>query len=185
MAMTEVLPTLLTSEDIYLFNEGRALRLYEKLGAHRIASGDREGVYFAVWAPDAEAVSVIGDFNGWHAGQTPLQPRGESGIWEGFVAGLGAGAVYKYHVSSRLSGYTVEKADPLAARTEVPPRTASIVWDLDYEWRDRCWMDGRRKRQNLGAPISIYELHMASWRRVPEEGGRSLNYREIAEPLAD
>ena len=102
--MLDVLPTLLTSEDLCLFNEGRFLRLYEKLGAHRIVSRDREGVYFAVWAPDAEAVSVIGDFNGWHAGRTSLQPRGESGIWEGFVAGLGVGAVYKYHVRSRLSG---------------------------------------------------------------------------------
>jgi 1,4-alpha-glucan branching enzyme len=183
--MTDVVPTLLTSDDLYLFNEGRSLRLYEKLGAHRIVSGDREGVYFAVWAPDAEAVSVIGDFNGWRAGQTSLQPRGESGIWEGFVAGLGVGAVYKYHIRSRLNGYTVEKADPLATRAEVPPRTASIVWDLDYEWRDGGWMAGRAGRQNLGAPISIYELHLASWRRVPEEGHRSLNYRELAEPLAN
>jgi 1,4-alpha-glucan branching enzyme len=183
--MTDLFPTLLTADDIYLFNEGRALRLYEKLGAHRLVSGDHEGVYFAVWAPDAAAVSVVGDFNGWQAGQTPLQPRGESGIWEGFVAGLSAGAVYKYHLRSRLSGYTVEKADPLATRTEIPPRTASIVWDLDYEWRDGGWMADRRERQNLAAPISIYELHLASWRRVPEEGGRSLSYREIAQPLAD
>ena len=185
IAMTDVVPTLLTLDDLYLFNEGRSLRLYEKLGAHRIVSGDREGVYFAVWAPDAEAVSVIGDFNGWHAGRTSLQPRGKSGIWEGFVAGLGVGTVYKYHVRSRLSGYTVEKADPLATRAEVPPRTASIVWDLDYEWRDGGWMAGRAGRQNLGAPISIYELHLASWRRIPEQGRRSLNYRELAEPLAD
>jgi 1,4-alpha-glucan branching enzyme len=184
-AMNDVVTTLLTSDDLYLFNEGRSLRLYEKLGAHRIVSGDRDGIYFAVWAPDAEAVSVIGDFNGWQAGRTPLQPRGESGIWEGFVAGLGVGAVYKYHIRSRLNGYTVEKADPLATRTEVPPRTASIVWDLDYEWRDGGWMAGRAGRQNLGAPISIYELHLASWRRVREEGWRSLNYRELAEPLAD
>src|SRR5208283_940713 len=114
-----------------------------------------------------------------------LRPRGESGIWEGFVAGLGVGAVYKYHVRSRLSGYTVEKADPLATRAEVPPRTASIVWDLGYDWRDGGWMAHRAGRQNLRAPISIYELHPASWRRVPEEGHRSLSYRDLAEPLAD
>jgi 1,4-alpha-glucan branching enzyme len=179
-------PTILTDDDIYLFNEGSALRLYEKLGSHRVSEGGRQGVHFAVWAPDAESVSVVGDFNHWSPEANPLRPRDVSGIWEGFVPDLDVGAVYKYHIVSRIhGGYTVDKADPYAMRYEEPPRTASIVWDLDYKWGDKEWLDSRHARQKLTSPVSIYELHLGSWRRVPEEGGRSMTYREVAKPLAE
>ena len=116
--------SLLTDDDIYLFNQGNHFRLYEKLGAHLITEGDNHGAYFAVWAPDAEHVFVIGDFNGWNKTSHSLSPRGRSGIWEGFVAGIGKGALYKYHIASRFQGYRVDKADPLAIFNEIPPRTA-------------------------------------------------------------
>jgi 1,4-alpha-glucan branching enzyme len=177
--------TLLTDDDLYLFNEGSHLRLYEKLGAHPITVDGKQGTYFAVWAPDAEHVSVIGDFNGWNKKSHPLRPRGQSGIWEGFVEGVGKGEVYKYYVASRYKRYRVEKADPFALHTEVPPKTASIVWDPDYSWDDQEWMAGRAARNALGAPIAIYEVHLGSWMRVSEEGNRSLSYREIAPKLAE
>jgi 1,4-alpha-glucan branching enzyme len=130
-------------------------------------------------------VSVVGDWNGWRAGADRLAPRGSSGIWEGFVAGVGRGAVYKYHVDSRVGGYRVDKADPFAFQAEAPPRTASIVWPLDYEWGDKTWMEARARSAGIGAPMAIYEVHLGSWRRVPEQGGRPLGYREIAPQLAD
>ncbi len=181
--MTDERSSLITDDDVYLFNEGSALRLYEKLGAHLVPGG----VHFAVWALDAEAVSVIGDFNGWQPGKDPLQPRGDSGLWEGAVSGIGKGTVYKYHVSSRHNGYKVAKADPFAVYSELPPKTASVVWDLDYAWQDADWMATRKERQTLASPVSIYELHLGSWRRVPDEAGgsaRPMTYREIAAPLA-
>src|SRR5262249_17867164 len=144
-----------------------------------------DGTSFAVWAPNAESVSVIGDFNGWQPSRHPLRPRASSGIWEGFVAGVKRGARYKYHVASRLNGYRVDKADPFAFHDEVPPKTASVVWSLEYDWNDGEWMATRAGRNALGAPLSIYELHLGSWRRVPGEGNRSLGYREIAPLLAD
>jgi 1,4-alpha-glucan branching enzyme len=177
--------TLLTDDDLYLFNEGSHLRLYEKLGAHPMTVNAKEGTHFAVWAPDAERVSVIGDFNGWNKKSHPLRPRGQSGIWEGFVAGVGKGEVYKYHVASRYKRYRVEKADPFALHTEVPPKTASVVWDLEYGWGDEEWMAGRSGCNSLHAPIAIYEVHLGSWMRVSEEGGRSFSYREMAPKLAD
>jgi 1,4-alpha-glucan branching enzyme len=177
--------TLLTDDDLYLFNEGSHLRLYEKLGAHPMTVNAKEGTHFAVWAPDAERVSVIGDFNGWSKKSHPLRPRGQSGIWEGFVAGVGKGEVYKYHVASRYKRYRVEKADPFALHTEVPPKTASVVWDLEYGWGDEEWMAGRSGCNSLHAPIAIYEVHLGSWMRVSEEGGRSFSYREMAPKLAD
>ncbi|HLF71998.1 MAG TPA: 1,4-alpha-glucan branching protein GlgB [Dehalococcoidia bacterium] len=179
--------SLLSDDDLYLFNEGSHLRLYDKLGAHPSDCEGVRGVYFAVWAPDAQAVSVVGDFNHWAARQAPLHPRGDSGIWEGFVAGAAVGDSYKYHVESRHNGYVVDKADPFARRAEVPPKTASIVADLDYVWNDAGWLASRPGRQNLGAPISIYELHLGSWRRVTEgdEAPRPMTYREIAAPLAE
>jgi 1,4-alpha-glucan branching enzyme len=175
----------LGDQDLHLFNEGRHLRAWEKLGAHPVAVGGREGSRFAVWAPNAARVTVMGDFNGWDKSRHPLEARGTSGLWEGFVPEVGPGAVYKYHVVSRLGGYEVDKADPFGFRHEVPPRTGSVVWDLAYEWGDATWMGERARRNALDAPISIYEVHLGSWRRVPEEGYRFLSYRELAPELAD
>jgi len=177
--------SLITNDDVFIFNEGSHFRLYEKLGAHAITHKGAEGVFFAVWAPDAEDVSVMGDFNGWNRYSHPLRPQAESGIWQGFIPGLGQGAVYKYYVRSRYNDYKVEKADPFAFFSEVPPKTASVVWDLAYAWGDRDWMGRRQERNHAGAPMSIYELHLGSWMRSPEEGGRSLTYRELAPLLAD
>ena len=177
--------TLFSEQDLFLFNEGTHFRLYEKLGAHPLKVGDVEGTYFAVWAPNAARVSVIGEFNGWDKASHPLHLKGESGIWHGFFPGLGKGTVYKYHVASRYNGYQADKADPFALYTETPPKTASIVWDLAYEWGDRRWMAGRRRRNALDAPIAIYEVHLGSWRRVPEEEDRPLSYRELAPYLAE
>jgi 1,4-alpha-glucan branching enzyme len=176
--------SLLTNDDLHLFNEGTHHCLYWKLGAHPRVVGETSGVYFAVWAPNAERVSVIGDFNGWDPTAHPLQPREQSGIWEGFVPGVAPGAIYKYHLVSRYHGYRVDKADPFAFYAEVPPRTASVVWDLAYEWGDSAWLAERRRRNALDAPIAIYEVHLGSWMRVPEEGNRPLTYRELAPRLA-
>ena len=177
--------TLLTEDDLYLFNEGSHFRLYEKLGAHPLAIDGQEGTYFAVWAPDAEQVFVMGDFNGWDKASHPLSPRGRSGLWEGFVPGVGKGAIYKYRIASRHRGYKVGKADPFAFYSEAPPKTASIVWDLEYAWGDQGWMEKRRGHNKLDMPIAIYEVHLGSWRRVAEEGHRSLTYRELAPQLAE
>jgi 1,4-alpha-glucan branching enzyme len=166
-----------------MFNEGTHYRLYEKLGAHLCHDGDREGAYFAVWAPNAERVSVVGDFNGWDRNAAPLAPKGDSGIWEGFIAGAGKGLLYKYHVESRYHSYQARKADPFAFATETPPQTASVVWDLDYAWNDAEWMASRGGRQSLDQPIAIYEVHLGSWRRVVEDRQRSLSYRELAHDL--
>ena len=178
--------SLLTDDDLYLFNQGSHFRLYEKLGAHPLSEEGREGTYFAVWAPDAERVSVVGDLNGWDAMAHPLGSRGESGIWEGFIPGVRKGAVYKYHIQSRFRGYRADKADPFALFSEVPPKTASVVWDLEYAWDDRDWMKTRAGANNAHtAPWSIYEVHLGSWMRVPEEGERPLTYRELAPHLAE
>jgi 1,4-alpha-glucan branching enzyme len=171
--------TLLTAEDFYLFNQGTHYRLHEKLGAHR--AGD--GTYFAVWAPNARSVSVIGDFNGWDRERDLLRPT-DSGIWEGFVPGAGQGEVYKYAIVSQHDGHRVEKADPFGFLHEVPPKTASVVWDLEYDWYDSTWMEGRVRRNSHDAPISIYEVHLGSWRKMPEQN-RPLSYRELAPLLAD
>jgi 1,4-alpha-glucan branching enzyme len=176
---------LLTDDDVYLFNEGSHFRLYEKLGAHPLRWADVEGTYFAVWAPDAEQVCVIGDFNGWNNSSHPLRPRGQSGIWEGFIPGIGKGTSYKYHVVSRFNGYRVDKADPFALSAEVPPKTASIVCDLDYTWGDREWFSRRSAVNHPEAPMAVYEVHLGSWRRVPEEGNRPLTYRELGPMLAE
>jgi 1,4-alpha-glucan branching enzyme len=175
--------SLLTDQDLYLFNEGSHFRLYEKLGAHPVVRDDVAGTYFAVWAPEAERVTVIGDFNRWDKGATPLAVKGSSGIWEGFLPGVEPGARYKYHVESRHNGYRADKADPFGFRHEVPPEQASVVWPLDYGWGDQVWMDRRRLRKPLNEAMSIYEVHLGSWRRVPEDGNRSLSYREAADQL--
>jgi 1,4-alpha-glucan branching enzyme len=177
--------SLLTEDDLYLFNEGSHFRLYEKLGAHPLTVNGREGTYFAVWAPDARQVSVIGNFNNWDSNSNHLRPKGNSGIWEGFVPGAGKGTLYKYHITSRYKGYEVDKADPFAAFSEILPKTASIIWDHEYQWGDREWMADRQNRNGLDDPISIYEVHLGSWKRVPGEGYRSLSYRELAEELPE
>jgi 1,4-alpha-glucan branching enzyme len=177
--------TSLSDLDLYLFNEGTHFRLYEKLGAHPAGARPADGTHFAVWAPNAEAVSVVGEFNEWTPGVAPLTPRGASGIFEGVVPAARPGAMYKYRIRSRYEGYEVDKADPFAFRTEVPPGTASRIWTLDHRWRDAAWMADRGARSDRAAPISIYEVHLGSWRRVPEEENRSLSYRELAGPLVD
>jgi 1,4-alpha-glucan branching enzyme len=177
--------TLLNDDDVYLFNEGSHYRLYEKLGSHPMSVDGVGGTHFAVWAPGAEQVSVMGEFNGWDRSSHPLQPRGQSGIWEGFIPGIDKGVLYKYHLVSRFRNYRVDKTDPMALYSEIPPKTGSIVWDLNYTWGDRDWIEKRKERNGLDAPISIYEVHLGSWRRVPEEGNRSFTYRELAPKLAE
>jgi 1,4-alpha-glucan branching enzyme len=177
--------SLLSRDDLYLFNEGTHHRLYDKLGAHPLVVDGVAGTYFAVWAPDAEHVFLMGEFNGWNKLRHPLRPKETSGIWEGFLPGVTNGASYKYHIVSRHHGYRVDKADPFAFFSEVPPKTASRVWDLSYTWGDQAWMEERRRRNSLTAPVSIYEVHLGSWRRVPEEGNRPLSYRELAPRLAE
>jgi len=177
--------SLLTDDDIFLFNEGNHFDLHHKLGSHLMRHGTADGVYFAVWAPNAEEVAVAGDFNHWNPQSHHLRPRGQSGIWEGFIANLGKGTLYKYQLASHLNGYRVEKTDPFSVHCEIAPKTASVVWDLDYVWGDGHWMAERGPRSRLDAPMSVYEVHLGSWRRVFEEENRSLNYRELAHDLAD
>jgi 1,4-alpha-glucan branching enzyme len=165
----------ITDEDLYLWNEGTHHRLYDKLGAH-ITS---DGTHFAVWAPNADRVSVVGDWNGWNPDSEPLAPRGVSGIWEGVIRGAGETAAYKYHIVN--GDYEVDKADPFGFHHETPPKTASKIWSLDYEWGDSGWMADQGRANSLEAPISVYEVHIGSWRRG--EGGRFLTYRELADQL--
>ena len=177
--------SLITDDDSHLFNEGSHFRLYDKLGARVVQHAGESGTYFAVWAPNAEQVSVIGNFNDWDKSRQPLSPKASTGIWEGFVPGIGQGSLYKYHIRSRVSGYRVDKADPFSCFNEIPPKTASIVWDLDYQWNDQDWMAKRQQHNRLDKPMAIYEMHIGSWRRVLEQGNRSLSYREMAAPLAE
>lgn len=179
-------PTLFTEYDIHLFKEGNAFKLYEKFGAHRMSVDTREGVYFSLWSPNAEHVSVVGDFNGWDPQAHPLAIRwDESGIWEGFIPDLSRGSLYKFHIVSKQRKYRVNKGDPFAFFWEISPRTAAVVWDLDYAWGDAEWMACRKECNDLHAPLSIYEVHLGSWRRAPEDPDRFLSYREIAPPLVD
>ena len=177
--------SLLGPDDMHLFNEGTHYRAYRVFGSHLLTHEGHAGTHFAVWAPNAGSVSVMGDFNGWSRDTHPLRPTGSTGVWEGFVPGLGRGTIYKYAVRSRDGAYLVDKADPYAIHAEVPPNTGSVVWDLDYAWSDAEWMTTRPGRHALTAPMSIYEVHLGSWMRRPEEGYRSLSYREIATRLAD
>ncbi len=176
--------SLFTDYDSHLFKEGSHFRLYERLGAHLLKKDGVEGAYFAVMAPNAERVTVIGDFNGWNRGSHPLALRWDnSGVWEGFIPYVGKGCRYKYFIESRHNLYKVDKRDPFANYCEVPPQTASIVWDLAYTWHDQNWMENRHKSNALHAPISIYEMHFGSWRRKVEENNRSLTYREMVDYL--
>jgi 1,4-alpha-glucan branching enzyme len=175
---------LLAEQDLHLFNEGTHRRVYRQLGAHLGTSEGVEGASFAVWAPNAESVSVVGDFNGWDGSRHPMDVVGASGIWQAFVPGVRQGAVYKYRIRSRLHGYQVDKADPFAFRAEPPPATGSVVWDLAYDWGDSKWMRERRGSNALQAPTSIYEVHLGSWRRSPDHPERLLGYRDVAPVLA-
>jgi 1,4-alpha-glucan branching enzyme len=177
----------LNDYDLYLFRGGSHTRLYERMGSHRAELDGKAGVQFRVWAPNAASVSVVGDFNGWTPGRHEMFPRWDgSGLWEVFVEDLGEGALYKYHIVSRENdGYTVQKADPFAFSCELPPRTASRVWGLDYQWGDSHWMGERARRNSLHAPISIYEVHLGSWQRDPADPERLLGYRELAHALAE
>jgi len=177
--------SLLTDHDLYLFNEGTHTRLYLHMGAHPGEVNGVQGAHFAVWAPDAQKVYVMGDFNDWRKTGIEMHPRGQSGVWEAFVPGVKPGDAYKYHVVSKFHGYKVDKADPFAFHAETPPHTASKVWNLDYEWNDQEWMARRAGANSLRAPIAIYEVHLGSWRRIPEDRNRSLSYRETAPLLAD
>jgi 1,4-alpha-glucan branching enzyme len=175
----------LTEHDIYLFREGSHFKLYDKLGSHRMRVGNQDGILFAVWAPNAHRVSVMGDFNHWSPDSHALTARNDgSGIWEGFIADVPQGACYKYRIASN-TGHTVDKGDPYARYWQTAPQTASRIWEDTYAWGDSQWMKDRHKANALNAPMSIYELHLGSWRRAPEDHNRSLSYRELAQYLPD
>ena len=180
--------TMLGEEDLYLFNEGTHRFLGERLGCHLLDEhhdeGHDQGAYFAVWAPNARGVSVIGEFNGWLAGASPLRPRASSGIFEGTVAEARHGQVYKYAIET-AGGDRVERADPYAIRTEEPPRTGSVVWDLAYTWHDGDWLSARAERVSRREPMSVYEVHLGSWRRDPARPDEVLGYSELAPLLVD
>ncbi len=178
--------SLLSEDDLFLFNEGTHSRLYRKLGAHPHVHEGTAGAYFAVWAPNADRVFVMGDFNGWRNEELGLLPRGSSGVWEGFVPGVTRGARYKFRLHGKNQGYRVDKADPFGFFHETPPLTASIVWDLDHAWGDADWLERRKSYDALSQPMSIYEVHLGSWMRGAEENGRRfLSYRELAPRLAE
>jgi len=176
----------ITDLDVYFFKEGSHFKLYEKLGSHIMTVNGVKGTHFAVWAPNARSVSVVGDFNKWDTSAHPMKVRDDwSGIWEGFIPGVDKGVIYKYYVVSRYHDYRAYKGDPFAFHWETPPKTGSVVWDLGYSWNDKKWMEERHRHNSLKSPISIYEVHLGSWRRVPEEGNRFLSYRELAPRLSE
>lgn len=176
---------ILSDFDLHLFNEGNHFGIWEKLGAHVMTVDGASGVHFAVWAPNARGVSVVGEFNGWDGRYHLLRTLGSSGVWELFVPGLREGTLYKFELLTR-AGHLVLKSDPYGFYHEVPPRTASVVCRTDrHSWKDSDWLTARSQRRWLDEPVSIYEVHLGSWRRVPEEGNRPLSYREIAPLLAD
>jgi 1,4-alpha-glucan branching enzyme len=176
-------PPSLGDLDLHLFGEGKHLRIYEKLGAHVLNVEGKRGVAFAVWAPAADRVSVVGNFNGWDATRHPMRLLGASGVWEIFIPELREGELYKYAITH--SGHEFFKADPYAFMMEVPPDTSSVVFKSNYKFHDRAWMNRRKNRQAWREPLSIYEVHLGSWRRVAEEDSRPMTYREVAPLLAD
>jgi 1,4-alpha-glucan branching enzyme len=187
------IPSIFSDFDLYLFGQGKHYHIYEKMGAHPRTVEGVTGVNFAVWAPNAQAISVIGDFNDWQRGVTPMYLRHiDLGVWECFVPGLEAGAVYKYAIISRFHNYMVDKTDPYGFAAELRPQNASIVADIQqHQWQDEAWLQQRSQRQQLSSPISIYEVHLGSWRHVPErhqdgatEEDRFMTYRELAPALA-
>ncbi len=177
--------SFLTDFDLHLFSEGTHSRIYEKFGAHPIEVNGVKGTHFAVWAPNAESVAVIGDFNKWDASKNPMEAAANSGIWSCFIPGIEPGTIYKYYLKSKVNGYSAEKTDPCGFASELRPKTASVVWDIEnYKWNDQKWVEKRGKANALDAPISIYELHLGSWMRVPDgDRGRWLSYTELAETL--
>src|SRR2546421_3450533 len=188
------IPSIFSDFDLYLFGQGKHYRIYEKMGAHPRAVNGVTGVNFAVWAPHALAVSVVGDFNGWNRSANPMHRRhNDLGVWECFVPGLQVGALYKYAIYSSVNNYTVEKTDPYGFAAELRPKTASIVTDIHrHTWQDSDWMEHRGEHQQLDSPISIYEVHLGSWKQASErhvqgaeEEDRFLTYRELAVELAD
>ncbi|MGB5403544.1 MAG: 1,4-alpha-glucan branching protein GlgB [Robiginitalea sp.] len=183
--MGHVLPhSKFTDFDIDLFKSGKHYRLYEKMGSHLTEVDGVKGVYFAVWAPSAKAVSVVGDFNYWLEGEHPLNVRWDgSGIWEGFIPELKAGTLYKYKIHSHLDDRKTEKADPFARRSEHPPKTASVVWEAPYKWKDSNWMRSRAKRNSLDQPYSVYEVHLGSWRKGKDN--TFLSYKQLAKELVN
>jgi 1,4-alpha-glucan branching enzyme len=177
---------VLTDFDLHLIGEGRHYKNYEKLGAHVMEINGIKGVHFAVWAPNAKIVSVIGDFNNWDGRRHQMRALGLSGIWEIFIPGLKEGELYKFKIKSRFKKYVVAKADPYAFYFEMRPKSASIVYNINrHRWNDRKWIEMRAKKNWLESPITIYEVHLGSWMRVPEEGYRFLTYRETADKLVD
>ncbi len=180
---TSVHTSRFTDFDISLFKSGKHFKLYEKLGSHLMEVDGVKGVYFAVWAPSAKYVSVIGDFNHWNKDEHPLFPRwDQSGIWEGFIPDVKKGTVYKYMVEAQ-DGRHLEKGDPYAFSWELPPKTASIVWELDYKWKDKKWLKARKEKAGEAQPFSVYEVHIGSWKKLGNEGNRSLSYKELAKEL--
>lgn len=175
--------SLFTELDIHLFREGKHYKLYEKLGSHPIMIDGQHGTYFAVWAPNAQSVSVIGNFNYWNRDSHQLNARWDgSGIWEGFIPGVGRGELYKYHIHAK-DGRHLQKGDPFALFWEIPPNTASIIWDLDdYEWQDKSWMESRKDKSGLDQPYSVYEVHMGTWKKT-HGGLRSLSYKDMADEM--
>lgn len=175
--------SLLTDFDVALFVSGKHFRLYEKMGAHLLNVNKTDGTYFSVWAPSAQEVNVIGNFNGWDRKTHQLNKRWDaSGIWEGFIPHIGKGEVYKYYIKG-FDGSDIEKGDPFALRWEHPPQKASIVWDTNYTWKDKAWLTKRAKLTALDKPMSVYELHLGSWQRDPSDPERVLSYGEIATSL--
>ena len=175
----------LTNDDLHLFNEGSHFHLYDKLGSHPMERDGEQGVYFAVWAPNAECVYLMGDFNHWSKSECLLSPKGESGIWEVFVPGIKSGVCYKYHIRSKWNHFEVDKADPFANRYEIPPKTGSVVHASEYEWNDSEWMENRDSKFDHKAPVSVYEVHLGSWKRDPSDPERHLSFRELAPMLVD
>lgn len=179
-------PPVLSEFDLHLMGEGTHYKKYEKLGAHLTEIEGARGVAFGVWAPNARRVSVVGDFNHWDGRRHPMRIRGGTGIWELFIPGLDEGEVYKYEIKSNPSGAIGLKADPYAFYSEQRPKTASVIHNIDrYAWHDQEWMANRSRRQALDAPLSVYEVHLGSWRRVPEDQNRMLTYRELADQLVE
>ena len=181
---TYAFPYSISEFDLYLMGEGRHYDTYEKLGAHVVTHEGVSGVHFAVWAPSARRVSVVGDFNRWDGRVDVMRPRGSSGIWELFVPELTEGAIYKYEIIGPAGNMLPLKADPYGFRSELRPNTGSVVARLDtHKWNDGDWIQRRTTKKWLDAPISIYEVHLGSWRTLPEERNRWLTYRELGDQL--